>query len=402
MRFNYQARTKQGEIQTGIVEAGNRETAVDTLQRHDLVVVFLEKISEVPFYVRSLEFFQRIKTKDVVIFYRQLAILFEANVSPLDSLKILGQQVKNPLFRDLIFELEEDIKGGEPLSQAMNKHPKAFSQFYTNVVKAGEATGKLSEVLKYLADHAEKEYNLTHKIKGAFIYPITIFTLFIIVAILMMIFVVPQLASMLEELNQELPFTTRVLIGTSEFLKNWIWLILIILIILTIVLAKLAKKEKGRLIVDTIKLKIPVLGLLFQKIYLARFSESLKTLLIGGLPILKALDITADVIGNKVYEGIIKEAREKVKGGDHISSALANYPKQITPMVTQMIGVGEQTGELNNILEKVVSFYQQEVDRTVANLTQLIEPAMILILGAGVGILISSILMPIYNIASGL
>lgn len=402
MKFNYQARSKQGEIQTGTVEAGSREAAIETLQRHDLVVVFLEKISEVPFYVRSLGFLQRIKTKDIVIFYRQLAILFEANVSPLDSLKILGQQAKNPLFRDLIFELEEDIKGGEPFSQAMSKHPKVFSQFYVNIVKAGEATGKLSEVLKYLADHAEKEYNLTHKIRGAFIYPVTILALFLVVAVLMMVYVVPQLASMLEELNQELPLATRVLIGTSKFLRSWIWLVLIILIGLIIVLMRFFKTEKGRMIVDIVKLKIPILGSLFQKIYLTRFSENLSTLLMGGLPIIKALDITAEVIGNKVYEGIIKEAREKVKGGEHISSALADYPKQITPMVTQMIGVGEETGELNSILEKVVSFYQQEVDRTVNNLTQLIEPAMILFLGAGVGFLISSILMPIYNIASGL
>lgn len=402
MRFNYQARNKEGEIQTGVVEAGNRETAIETLQRHDLIVVFLEEISKVPFYTRSLRIFQRIKTKELTVFYRQLAILFEASVSPLDSLRILGEQSKNQLFKELIFELEKDVKGGESLSAAMTKHSKVFSLFYINVIKAGEATGKLQDVLRYLADHAEREYNLIHKIKGAFTYPSAILSLFLVVGAVMMIYVVPQLTSMLKELGQELPLTTRILIGSSSILKNWFWLIILIIIGLIIGLMKLIKTEKGRFVFDIIKLKMPIFKSLFQKIYLARFSENLRTLLMGGISILQALDITASVIGNKVYEKIIKEAREKVKVGESISAAFADYPKEIAPMVNQMIEVGEKTAQLDNILEKVSIFYQQEVDRMVANMTQLIEPIIMLILGAGVGFLVSSILMPIYNIASGL
>jgi len=402
VRFNYQARTKKGEIQTGVVEAGNRETAIDTLQRHDLVVVFLEEISEVPFYTRSLRFFQRIKSKEIVIFYRQLAILFEANVSPLDSLKILAEQTKNSIFRELIFDIERDVKGGENISDAMAKHPKVFSAFYVNVVKAGEATGKLHEVLRYLADHAEREYNLSFRVKGAFTYPAVIFSLFIIVAVLMMIFVMPQLAAMLEETGQKLPITTRILIGTAKFMKSWFWLVGIIIVAIVVAILRIIKTPKGRETMDVIKLKIPVFKKLYQKIYLTRLAENLKTLLLGGIPILKALDIAALVIGNKTYEKIILEAKEEVRAGKTISSAFSNYPKQITPMVTQMIGVGEKTAELDIILEKVALFYQQEVDRSVANMTQLIEPFMILFLGAGVGFLVSAILMPIYNFAGSL
>ncbi len=402
MKFNYQARTKEGETQTGTVEAGTREAAVETLQRHDLVVVFLEKVSDIPIYARSLKFFQKIKNKEITIFYRQLAILFEANISPLDALKVLGEQTTNRLFKDLIFGIEKAVRGGEPLSQAMSRYPKVFSGFYINVVKAGEATGKLHEVLKYLADHAEREYNLNHKIKGAFIYPAVIFGLFIVIAVLMMIYVVPQLTSMLEEVGGELPFATKVLIFTSNLLRKWILLIILIVIALIAVLIRFAKTQKGKLILDVIKLKIPIFKSIFQKIYLTRFAENLKTLLKGGIPILKALDITATVIGNKVYEKIVREAREKVKVGGSISSAFANYPKEITPMVNQMIGVGEKAAQLDNILERIAVFYKQEVDRTVANMTQLIEPLMILILGGGVGFLIFSILMPIYNIASGI
>jgi type IV pilus assembly protein PilC len=402
MKFNYQARTKEGETQTGTVEAGTREAAVETLQRHDLVVVFLEKVSDIPIYVRSLKLFQKIKNKEITIFYRQLAILFEANISPLDALKVLGEQTRNRLFKDLIFGIEKAVRGGEPLSQAMARYPKVFSDFYINVVKAGEATGKLHEILKYLADHAEQEYNLNHKIRGAFIYPAVIFTLFIVIAILMMIYVVPQLTSMLEEVGGELPFATKALIFISNLLRKWILLIILIVIALIVALMRFAKTQKGQFILDVIKLKIPIFKSIFQKIYLTRFAENLKTLLKGGIPILKALDITATVIGNKIYEKIIREAREKVKVGGSISSAFADYPKEITPMVNQMIGVGEKAAQLDNILERIAIFYQQEVDRTVANMTQLIEPVMILVLGGGVGFLIFSILMPIYNIASGI
>ncbi|OGZ32952.1 MAG: hypothetical protein A2V69_03030 [Candidatus Portnoybacteria bacterium RBG_13_40_8] len=402
MRFNYQARTKRGETQTGVVEAGSREAAIETLQRHDLVVVYLEGLSEVPFYTRSLKIFQRVKAKEITIFYRQLAILFEASVSPLDSLRILAEQTKNPLFRDIIFEIENDVKGGENLSDAMAKHPKVFSAFYVNVVKAGEATGKLHDVLKYLADHAEQEYNLAFKVKGAFTYPIVILTLFLVVGAIVMIYVIPQLTAVIEESGQELPIATRILIIVSKFLKNWFWLLGLLIVGMVLGLIRFKKTEKGRRIFDIVKLKIPIFKSLFQKIYLARLAENLRTLVIGGIPILKALDISSIVIGNKIYEEIILKAKDQVRVGKTISSAFSDYPKQITSMFTQMVGVGEKTAELGTILEKVAYFYQQEVDRTVANMTQLIEPFMLLILGAGVAFLLSAVLMPIYNLASGM
>jgi type IV pilus assembly protein PilC len=340
--------------------------------------------------------------KELTVFYRQLAVLFEANISPLESLRILGEQMKNQLFKELIFEIDKNIKGGETLSQAMGKHPKVFSPFYVNIVAAGEATGKLHEVLRYLADHAEREYNLNGKVKGAFTYPAVIFSLFIVVGALMMIYVVPQLTSMLTEMGTSLPFTTKVLIWTSNFLKKWILLVILFVIGAVIGFLKFSKTDKGIFIIDTAKINIPVFKVLFQKIYLARFAENFKTLLVGGIPILKALEITAKVIGNKIYENIVNEAREKVKVGESITSAFSGYPKQIAPMVTQMIGVGEKTAQLDVILEKVALFYQQEVDRAVNNMTQLIEPIMILVLGGGVAFLVASILMPIYNISSGL
>jgi type IV pilus assembly protein PilC len=402
MKFNYQVRTREGKTQTGIIEAGSKESAIEILQRLDLVVIFLEETSAVPFYARTLKIFQKVRVKELTLFYRQLSILFDANVSPLDSLGILSKQISNPLFKEVISEVENDVKGGESLSQALGRHPKVFSSFYVNVVKAGEATGNLSDVLKYLADHAEREYNLTSKVKGAFTYPIAIFAMFLVVGILMMIFVVPQLTSMIQELGQELPMPTRVLIFVSKILRSWLWLIVLIIIGSVIAIGRFAKTPKGRFVLDAIKLKIPIFGGLFKKIYLARFSENLRTLLKGGISILKALEITGSVIGNKIYENIIREAREKVRIGEMMSTSLSNYSKEIPPMVTQMISVGEKTAQLDIILDKIANFYQQDVDRMVGNMTQLIEPIMILILGGGVGFLITSILMPIYNMTSGM
>lgn len=385
-----------------MVEAGSKEAAIETLQRHDLVVVFLEGLSEAPIYTRSLKIFQRIKSKEITIFYRQLAILFEASVSPLDALRILAEQTSNQLFKDLIFEVEVDVRGGETLSSAMSKRPKVFSPFYVNVVRAGEATGKLHEVLRYLADHAEREYNLTFKVKGAFTYPMAILSMFLVVGTLMMIFVVPQLTSMLKEMGTELPITTKILISVSGFIKSFWWLLAIIFVGAALGIMRATKTEKGRHVIDILKLKIPVFKGLFQKIYLARFSENFRTLLAGGIPILKALDITSTVIGNSVYEKIIQEAKDRVKVGKTIASAFSGYPKQFTPMLTQMVAVGEKTAALEPILDKVALFYQQEVDRMVSNMTQLIEPMMILVLGGAVGFLVASILMPIYNIGSSL
>ncbi len=401
MKFNYKARTKQGEIQTGTVEAMDRGAAVETLQRHDLSVVSLEATSQVPFYARSLKIFERVKPKELVMFYRQLAILFEANIPLLDSLGAVAKQIKNPYFEEILSEVESDVRGGESLSQALAKHKKVFSDFYINVIKSGEATGKLSKVLKYLADHAEEEYVLNSKIKGAFSYPVFILSAFVLIAILMMVYVIPQLTKIFDQVETELPLLTKILIGTSDFFRSWFWLVGIVIVGAVIGLRYWVKTDPGRLAWDHFKLKIPILGKLFKKIYLTRFAENFSTLLKGGLPILEALEISSKVVGNKVFSNLISRAREEARKGGDISTAFERAEKNIPPSAVQMIKAGEKTASLDNILEKLANFYRGEVDRTVNNLTQLIEPALILILGAGVAFLVAAILMPIYNITSG-
>lgn len=401
MRFNYQARTKQGDIQTGVIEAGNHESAVKILQGHDLAVISLQAESKVPFYARSLKLFQKVKNKELVMFYRQLAILFDANIPPLESLKAIATQVPNPYFKNILFEIENDVRGGENLSSAMAKHKKVFSSFYINVIKSGEATGKLSEVLKYLADYAEDTYKLNQKIKGAFTYPAFILSAFVLIAVLLLVYVVPQLTQILTETGAELPITTKLLIWMSKIIRKWVWLLALILGGATFGFLRYIKTSNGRRRWDEFKLKIPVLGKLFRKIYITRFAENFSTLLKGGLPILKALKISGQVIGNTVYSDLIDQAVEEVKKGGHVSSVFEKDKKIIPPLVVQMLKVGEETAKIDSILEKLADFYQDEVSRTVDNLTQLIEPALIIVLGAGVGFLVASILMPIYNVTSG-
>ncbi len=401
MRFNYQARTKEGEIQTGVIEAGSREAAVKILQTHDLAVIYLEAESQVPFYARSLKIFQKVKNKELVMFYRQLAILFDASIPPLDALRAIAVQISNPYFKEIIFEVEGDVRGGENLSNALSKHKKVFSSFYINVIKSGEATGKLSEVLNYLADYAENTYKLNQKIKGAFTYPAFILSAFVLIAVLLLVYVVPQLTQILTETGAELPLTTKVLIWTSKIIRKWIWLVALIFGGGVFGFLKYIKTDQGRMYWDKFKLKVPALGKLFKKIYITRFAENFSTLLKGGLPILNALKISGQIIGNKVYSSLIDKAVEEVKRGGNISSVLEKDKKNIPPLVVQMLKVGEETAKVDSILEKLASFYEDEVKRTVDNLTQLIEPALIIVLGAGVAFLVASILMPIYNVTSG-
>ena len=397
MRFNYQARTKEGEIQTGTVEASSYEVAVETLQGYDLTVISLEAISAIPFYARSLKFFQKVKAKELVLFYRQLAILFEADNPLLDSLKAVSEGVRNPYFRNILFEVETDVRAGESLSKSFAKHEKVFPPFYINVIHSGEVTGRLSEVLKYLADHAEEDFVLNSKIRGAFIYPIFILSTFVVIAILLLVYVVPQLTAIFIETGQELPMLTKILIGASAFFRSWIWLVIIILGGLIIGFIRFKKTPRGQELWDKFKLKIPVLGKLFRKMYMTRFSENFSTLIKGGLPILSALKISGQVIGNTVFSNLINQAIEEVKTGGKISSVFEKS-KEIPFLVIQMLKVGEETAKLDSILEKTASFYRGEVDRAADNITQLIEPILIVVMGAGVAFLVASILMPIYNI----
>ena len=403
MQFNYTARNNQGEVLSGLVEAGSRQAAINALQEKGLIILGIEKEGGEPIFSRKLKFFQRVKSKDMVGFSRQLSILISAQVPLLASLKSLALQTENHLFSEVIYELANDVEGGTAFSKALAKHPKIFSPFFVNMVKSGEVSGSLQDSLLYLADYLEKQYYLMTKIRGAMIYPAFIMGSFILIGVLMMILVVPKLIGFLSEAGQDLPLMTKILIGVSSFLSSWWWLLLLILLGgggYLYYSFKNSQQLRDRW--DQVKLKMPIFGKkVFLKLYVTRLAENLSVLIQGGLSILQALQVTSEVIGNTVFKNIVIEAKENVRVGASLSDSLRKH-KEIPPLVVQMIATGEQTGSVDSILKKMSSFYSKEIDATVENLAQLIEPLLILLIGGAVAILVASILMPIYNIANAI
>lgn len=398
MKFNYLARSQNGETQTGTIKAPDQEAALKTLHDNNLIVLKLKSIDKEFFLIKRIKFFERVSRKETFIFFRQLAVLVEADVPLVESLKALGQQSSSNSFKEIISSVANDVDGGMLFSKALAKYPKVFSNLCVNLIKTGEVSGQLQESLIYLSDYLEKEYHLISRVRGAMIYPAFIFITFIIIGILVLVMVIPQLTSILIESGQELPLPTKIIIALSDFVRNFGWIILLALFVGIMFLWRYIKKEKGRFFWDRFLLKIPIFGEILKKIYLARLADTLCALTKGGVPILQGLTISADVVGNIVFSKILIKAKDGVKSGKNISSELEKH-KQFPPLFCQMIKTGEKTGKLNMILDRLSDFYNKEVENIVSNLTQLIEPILIVVLGIGVSILVFAVFMPIYNLA---
>ncbi len=397
MKFNYQARTEAGEIQVGTVEAVSREGALALLQRHGLYITSLDKAGGGPIYARKLEI-TRVSQKDLVIFSRQLSIMFKSKVPLVESLKTLAEQSSKAGLREKILKISEKVEGGTSFSQALAAYPKLFNAFYVNMARSGEVSGKLADALNYLADHLERDYNFRSKIKGAMMYPIMIVIMMIAIVFLMSFYVLPQLTTMLEETAQELPIITRLMIATTDFIRGWGGIVLIFVFAgLFFGFFKFSKTKEGKGKIDKIVLKVPLLGSLAKMVYTARFAENLSTLISGGLPIATALEISGTVVGSVPYQEAIFKTGEDVKKGEKISDGFKKYPELFPAMFTTMVMVGEKTGTLGDTLINVVTFYQDEVDRSLDSFLRILEPLLIMILGSGVGILIASILLPLYS-----
>jgi len=397
MRFIYQVRTKTGEIRSGIVEASSKEAASDILKAYELYVTSLEEIVT-PFYAKKLKIFERITKKDIVVFSRQLAIMFKSRVSLVEAFQTLAKQTKNTNFREKILKISNKIEGGASLSNALALYPKLFSPFYINMVKSGEASGKLTDTFLYLADYLGKEHNFRSKVQVALAYPAFILFVFILVTSIILTFVIPQLSIVLEETNQELPWITQFVMGSADLLRNWGWFILLLFILLIILIYYYSKTPNGKKFFDLNLLRVPLLGPFLKKIYLSRFALNLSTLISGGLPIVQALEITSKVVGNEVYKNIVLQTKEEVRKGETISSTLQKHSKYISPLFYQMVAVGEKTGTLDSSLNNVVEFCQEDVDRTLDSFMKLVEPILIVILGLIVGGLMAAVLVPIYSL----
>ncbi|MBU1039455.1 type II secretion system F family protein [Patescibacteria group bacterium] len=396
--YEYRAKNLKGNLISGTVEAADETNALEILADRHFTPFYLQEKSSHHWLDIGFKFFNKIKTKDLVIFSRQLAVMAAATVPLVESLHILVKQTENEALRIVVSDVADEVEGGSKLSAALGKYPNTFSDFYINMVKSGETSGRLDDTLNYLADEAEKNYDLMSKIKGAMTYPAFIIVGLVIVGFVMMVFVVPKLTSILQESQTALPFSTRLLIGSSSFLQNRWWLLLIIIAILVVIFRFLTQTGSGRMIWHRFQLRLPVVGQLFKKIYLVRFTRSLGTLLQGGVPLTRSLNVVADVVGNEVFKDMIKATIKEVEEGNSVSTIFLQS-NVVPAMVSQMMVVGEKTGRLEEILGRLSDFYGREVENQVTNLVTLVEPLIMIILGLAVGVMVSAIILPLYNLA---
>lgn len=401
MLFKYKAIGAEGENKEGEIDAPSKDLAISGLQRRGLVVIsVLEESEKKTFF--EISFFERVKPKDVVILSRQIATLFEAQVSALKAFTMLAVNTENKLLGHKLTQIGDDLQAGVSISGSLARHPDVFSDFYINMVRVGEETGKLNQTFLHLAEYLDRQYALTSKTRNALIYPIFVIITFFVVMTLMFVVVIPKLSSIILDSGQEVPFFTKIVIGVSNLFVNYGFLGLIFLVLLGIWIWRLSSTPKGKVYLDSLRLSTPAVGNLYRKLYLSRITDNLNTMLSSGVPIVRAIDITGQVVGSLVYKDLLAEVADGVKSGLSLSAAFQKHGKQIPGIMVQMVQVGEETGSLGTILKTLTDFYKREVDDAVDTLVGLIEPVMIVVLGLGVGILLVSVLMPIYNMAGSI
>jgi type IV pilus assembly protein PilC len=401
MLFNYTVLTPEGSQSKGQIDAQSSDAAISSLQRRGLIVVSVNADQQKNFLQKRFSMFDRVPMKDIVIMSRQIAALFEAQVSAIKAFTLLAENADNKVLSFALSSIAQDIQGGITISGSMEKHVNVFSQFYISMVHAGEESGKLTDSFRYLADYLEREYELTSKTKNALIYPAFVIVTFIVVMVLMLTMIIPRLSVVLIETGQQLPIYTRAVISLSNFFVHYGVFMLIIVVAIGLYIGRSLQTTAGKRRVDGWKITFPVIGNLYKKVYLSRIADNMDTMLSSSIPVLRALEITGDVVDNQLYKDIMAQAVNDVKAGVSISSSFEKHDI-IPPIMVQMVRVGEETGSLGAILKTLARFYKREVDGAVDTLIGLIEPIMIVGLGVGVGFLLTSILVPIYNIASSL
>ncbi|MEK7175877.1 MAG: type II secretion system F family protein [Patescibacteria group bacterium] len=398
MLFNYKAIENSGKRVAGAIEAVSLDVAVASLQRRGLIITDIEPADKKPWYTR-FSFGQGISNKDVVILSRQMATLFEAQVSALKIFSMLSSETENAALKERLSAVTSDLQGGSTISAALSKHPEVFSEFYVNMVKAGEETGKLNETFSYLADHLDRTYEVVSKVKNALIYPAFVITVFIAVMILMFTVIIPKISLIIVESGQTIPLYTRIVFGISHFFLDYGIILLVLLIVLGFFTVRYVRTVSGRQALARFKLEIPFIGDLYKKLYLSIIADNMSTMVRSGISMVKAIEVTSAVVDNDIYKKLLAESLVAVKGGQSLSQSLSRY-HEVPPILVQMIRVGEESGELGSIFNTMARFYQRDVVNTIDTIVSLIEPVMIVLLGLGVGILLTSVLIPIYDIAN--
>lgn len=401
MLFEYKVIDKDGSEKEGTIDAVNIDVAISSLQRRGFTISSVNPSGETSFLKKNISFFDRVSSKEMVILSRQIATLFDAQVSTLKIFRLLAADSENILLSKSLSEVSDDLQAGSSISNALGKHPKIFSNFYVNMVKAGEESGKLDQIFSYLADYLDRNDAVSSKAKNALIYPAFVIGTFVTVMILMLTLVIPKLSAILTEAGQEIPIYTKIVLAVSDLLVNYGVFVLILAVVGVFFTIRFMRTENGKMYFSKIKLNLPFLGNLYRKLYLSRIADNMNTMLVSGISMVKAIEITASVVDDKTYAGIMTRAAEAVRGGEPFSEALSDE-EHIPNILLQMVRVGEETGKLGDILSTLSKFYRREVTNAVDTLVDLIEPIMIVLLGLGVGFVLASVLVPIYNISSAI
>lgn len=399
--FNYQVRDRSGKMVTGSLEADNATAVAARLRSMGYSPVKIEqsKSGGVRREITIPGLGERVKLKDLAIFSRQFSTMINSGLSLIRALSILVEQTENKALAKIIGEIRAEVEAGKALSQSLAAHDKVFPRLYIAMVRAGETAGMLDAVLLRIAESLEKEVALRSKIKAALTYPVIVFIMAVLLTGVMLIFIVPTFASMFEDLGGELPVPTKILVAASNFITSFVGLLTIVVMpaLLWFGFNRIRATEQGRFQLDRMKLKAPVFGSLFHKIAMTRFSRNLSVLLRAGVPILQALEITAETVSNGPISVAVKDVQESVREGESIAAPLATHAI-FPPMVVQMIAVGEETGAVDTMLEKIADFYDQEVEAMTESLTALMEPLMIAVLGGIVGGMVIALYMPMFKI----
>lgn len=397
MEYAYKARTKEGKLEIGTIEAYSKEAAASILQKYNVFVTSLEEKKGKASFFKKIELSKRVSKKDLAIFFRQLSLLLESRVPVVQSLYSLASQTKKISFKETIMNISILVEEGIPLSEAFARHPKTFNSFYINLVKSGEASGKIAGSLYYVSEHLEKESDIIAQVRQATVYPIFVIVVVFIILIVIITRLIPRISDLIKETNAKPPLFTLIILNFYGFLENYWWLLLAGLFLLAVLAIYYLNTQDGRKKYDKISLKMPLLKDFLNKVFLVRFCSNISTLLLAGISINHALRITEDTVNNYIYKNVVYDIEQRVSEGEKMSSAMSKHPDHFPLFVAQMVKVGEETGKLDKVLQDAVNFYQKEIKRSIDLFATLLEPVIIIILGIFIALLAISVIFAIYG-----
>jgi type IV pilus assembly protein PilC len=397
--FEYQAKDKVGKPVNGVSEAVDERTLVELLRKQQLIIIAVKPKKKKEKSSAKAKMGGKIKLGELVLFSRQLATMIDSGIPLVQALEILTEQIESPGFRAIVGEVKRDVATGSAFYDALAKHPRAFSPLFVNMVKAGESSGALDDIMERLASYLEKTDSLVRKVRSAMVYPMVVTSMAIIITLVMMVKVVPVFKSIYADFGGDLPLPTLILTAISDFLIKWFFLWMGAIVVFFISLRRFIATERGTVLFDRFKLDMPVFGVIMRKVAVSKFSRTLSTLVKSGVPILQALEIVGKTANNRVIESAVDRVRASIREGENITNPLMRS-KVFPPLVVRMISVGEQTGELEKMLTKIADFYDDQVDAAVSSLTSLIEPLVIAFLGIVIGGIVICMFLPIFQLAN--